>query len=1018
MLGTQAPRNTKLTARPVSAATVVVACFISTPLLAETDPPVGYQAGWQVDVRKSGPDLDQQIGEKLARFFAPAAGFDMGSYQAGMASAPEVGVAYDAEGQLNVSSGGQHRVGVKIAWGDAADDGEPNCSLTLTVEDRIVAQWQGPITTDADQRVPQGSIELRSGLHPVQLKVACDAPLDSRLKITLVLKKPSEPELQAANGADIVHKGPDRPIVTADAVDPLALAPPGPAHATRRRSGAEGADAAAVPTPPAVIVLSTSGALSNVPTAPVTIAPPALVTAAAEPAVPEPAIVAPPAEEEQTAVAITAPQAVPLQQLDLTTAAVEPAMLEPATVSPPAEGEQSAQEQVAVVITAPEAVPLQQVDLATIAEPAMLGPATVASPAEQEQAAVAMAASQTVPLQQPHLVTAAVAPAILEPATVASPAEQEQGAQQEATVTMAAPKAVPLQQLDLATAAVEPAMPEPTTVAPPAEQEQATQERAAVAVIAPQAVPPEQPDLTLPRLQPLPSAGIAPMPLATMNELPTVASTDVELAARPPSSTRLAVATPAQAIASMPLAAVKEFPRVAVAQADIGPSARSTSPTRLAGATTAQAIASMPFASVKELPRVAVASIDAEPPARPPSPTRLAGAAPAHAIASIPLATVKKLPTVGVSGGAEPPARPPSSTRLAAATPAQTIASIPLATLKELPSVAIAPVDDESPARLAAVTPAEAVGHVAALVARKFAAIDLATATGSQVAVVAPQSKAVEASSDRPAPQKYPVIDLPFLKHEAQGTTVQAASDAPTRAADGSPAAASSKAAQVASLVPPTQHYPALDLPFLKHGMQATVAQAASPSVAVSSAPKSSEREAATSLSSPPEAAAGPFFLKPATRGVAPREEPEPPKPTTAALAVPRFAEAAPSSASSDAHYDVPQVATIDLTIREQPNTLARRIGFVINGETVTVAAPTTDPDWVRLARGGYVQARFLQPLTVVGKGRPSIAFATQVTGQPNACRPYQMPMVTDGRRTLVNGVICPQPNGTWRFSK
>ena len=217
----------------VAALAVATECLLSARGWAEggLSAPAGYQPGWTVEVRKAGSELDRPAGERLTSFVAPAAGFDMGSYRDTSATRYEFGLAYAALGMLNVPAAGDYRIGVAAAWTAAPGETDARCGLRLTVAGKIVADWRGPITADAGRRAPQGDIALQPGLHPAELKVACDRALGARLGIAVLIKAPPDRDLRPAGPVDIVH-GPGTPAAILEAAvapaSPPARPPAGP----------------------------------------------------------------------------------------------------------------------------------------------------------------------------------------------------------------------------------------------------------------------------------------------------------------------------------------------------------------------------------------------------------------------------------------------------------------------------------------------------------------------------------------------------------------------------------------------------------------------------------------------------------------------------------------------------------------------------------------------------------------------------------------------------------------------
>lgn len=213
-------------------------CLTAVPASAE-DVPIGYQPGWQIDARKVVPQLDKPTGRSLANFTAPSSGFDMDSYRGGaperlargpgpLAHGPDrlaQGIAYDAQGLLNITVAGPYRIGATVAWGAGQPGPEATCRLSLSLDERVLTEWKGPLSIIPGQRAQQANADLQPGLHPVQLRAACDRPVGARVTVALMMKAPSDRDLRPLGPAEIVHPGSDGPGTVAQ-TPPPATTPP------------------------------------------------------------------------------------------------------------------------------------------------------------------------------------------------------------------------------------------------------------------------------------------------------------------------------------------------------------------------------------------------------------------------------------------------------------------------------------------------------------------------------------------------------------------------------------------------------------------------------------------------------------------------------------------------------------------------------------------------------------------------------------------------------------------------
>lgn len=202
---------------------IVAFCLAATPVFADTssDAPAGYQPGWQIQVRRAGPRLDQPTGKPLAQFAAPSSSFDMGSYRGAAARPFDYGVAYDAQGLLNIAAGGPHRIAATVGWDTGEPGPEATCDLSLSLEGRTIAEWHGPILILPDTRTAQGNADLQPGLHPTQLRMACDRAVGARVAVAVTIKTPSDSDLRPLGPAEIVHPDSGAPAV-ADHTPPEA----------------------------------------------------------------------------------------------------------------------------------------------------------------------------------------------------------------------------------------------------------------------------------------------------------------------------------------------------------------------------------------------------------------------------------------------------------------------------------------------------------------------------------------------------------------------------------------------------------------------------------------------------------------------------------------------------------------------------------------------------------------------------------------------------------------------------
>jgi hypothetical protein len=202
------------------AITATVFCLFTSITAAEptVDVPVGYQPGWYINARRAGPRLDRPVGATLADFTAPAHGFDMGNHGGGAAKGGSYGLAYDAQGLLNVTAAGPQRLGVTVGWGMGEPGPEATCRLSLSLEGQVIAAWQGAILILPDKRTAQGSAQLQPGLHPIAVRMACDRPVGSRVSVAISIKTPSDSDLRPMETADIVHPAPAPPETASEGV--------------------------------------------------------------------------------------------------------------------------------------------------------------------------------------------------------------------------------------------------------------------------------------------------------------------------------------------------------------------------------------------------------------------------------------------------------------------------------------------------------------------------------------------------------------------------------------------------------------------------------------------------------------------------------------------------------------------------------------------------------------------------------------------------------------------------------
>lgn len=209
------------------AAFVVLSLSTAAASARPTTAPEGYQPGWQVDVRRADETLGQSYDTVIAQFTAPATGFDMGSYRAAASGQFDYGIAYDAQGLLNVTKGGPHRIAVSVGWTAGVPGPEASCRMSLTVEGQVVSEWKGPLSILAGERTQQGAADLKAGLHPARLSLACDGPVEKRVSAVLEIKTPSDRDLRPLGPLDIVHAGSSAPPppAIADRAPPAAPSP-------------------------------------------------------------------------------------------------------------------------------------------------------------------------------------------------------------------------------------------------------------------------------------------------------------------------------------------------------------------------------------------------------------------------------------------------------------------------------------------------------------------------------------------------------------------------------------------------------------------------------------------------------------------------------------------------------------------------------------------------------------------------------------------------------------------------
>lgn len=168
-------------------------------------PPAGYAAGWWIEVYKAGQDLDHPQGDRLAAFAAPAAGFDMGSYRDATPNRLDFGLAYTASGAINIAAAGQHRFVLNAGWTSESGAAEAHCAFALAVDGVRVGAAQATITQQADHTIADGTTDLQPGLHPAELRVACDQSLGTRFVVALSIKTPSDQDPRPFGPVDVVH---------------------------------------------------------------------------------------------------------------------------------------------------------------------------------------------------------------------------------------------------------------------------------------------------------------------------------------------------------------------------------------------------------------------------------------------------------------------------------------------------------------------------------------------------------------------------------------------------------------------------------------------------------------------------------------------------------------------------------------------------------------------------------------------------------------------------------------------
>src|SRR5579859_1622295 len=168
-------------------------------------PPAGYAAGWSVAVYKAGADLDHPQGDRLASFAAPAAGFDMASYRDATSNRLDFGIAYTASGVVNVAAAGQHRFVLNAGWTSESGATEAHCAFALAIDGTRVTAAQATVTPQADHTIADGTTDLQPGLHPAELRVACDQSLGTRFVVAISVKTPSDQDPRPLGPVDIVH---------------------------------------------------------------------------------------------------------------------------------------------------------------------------------------------------------------------------------------------------------------------------------------------------------------------------------------------------------------------------------------------------------------------------------------------------------------------------------------------------------------------------------------------------------------------------------------------------------------------------------------------------------------------------------------------------------------------------------------------------------------------------------------------------------------------------------------------
>jgi hypothetical protein len=210
----------------------LVACWMASATAfgqAPVAPPQGYAAGWWIDVYKAGSDLDHPEGDRLGGFAAPAAGFDMASYRDAIPNRLDFGIAYTANGLLDVKAAGQHKLVLNAGWTSESGAAEAHCAFALAIDGTRVSAAQATVTEQADHTVADGPADLQPGLHPAELRVACDRPLGARFVIAASIKAPGDEDPRPLGPVDIVH--PTGQSQTAEAGAPAAPGAPSPAPA-------------------------------------------------------------------------------------------------------------------------------------------------------------------------------------------------------------------------------------------------------------------------------------------------------------------------------------------------------------------------------------------------------------------------------------------------------------------------------------------------------------------------------------------------------------------------------------------------------------------------------------------------------------------------------------------------------------------------------------------------------------------------------------------------------------------